>query len=41
MSTWATVFLGIIAVATLITAILQVVLLVAAANLVRKDSGEI
>ena len=36
MSTWATVFLGIIAVATLITAILQVVLLVAAANLVRR-----
>jgi signal transduction histidine kinase len=34
--TWATVFLGIIAVATLITAILQVVLLVAAAQLVRR-----
>ena len=36
MSTWATVFLGIIAVATLVTAILQVVLLVAAAQLVRR-----
>ena len=36
MSTWATVFLGIIAMATLITAILQVVLLVAAAQLVRR-----
>ena len=36
MSTWATVFLGIIAMATLVTAILQVVLLVAAAQLVRR-----
>ncbi len=36
MNTWATVFLGVIATATLITAILQVVLLVAAANLVRR-----
>ena len=36
MSTWATVFLGVIAVATLVTAILQVVLLVAATNLVRR-----
>jgi len=36
VSTWATVFLGIIAMATLITAILQVVLLVAAAQLVRR-----
>jgi phage-related protein len=36
VSTWATVFLGIIAVATLVTAILQVVLLVAAAQLVRR-----
>ncbi len=36
MSTWATVFLGIIAVATLVTAILQVVVLVAAAQLVRR-----
>jgi hypothetical protein len=36
VSTWATVFLGIIAVATLITAVLQVVLLVAAAQLVRR-----
>ena len=36
MNTWATVFLGIIAVATLITAILQVVVLVAAAQLVKR-----
>jgi uncharacterized protein YoxC len=38
VSTWATVFLGVIAAATLITAILQIVLLVAAANLVRRVS---
>ncbi|HKF66702.1 MAG TPA: hypothetical protein VKB36_09240, partial [Vicinamibacterales bacterium] len=36
MNTWATVFLGVIAVATLTTAILQVVLLVAATSLVRR-----
>lgn len=36
MSTWATVFLGVIAIATLITAILQVVVLLAAAQLVRR-----
>ena len=36
MNTWATVFLGVIAVATLITAVLQVVLLVAGFNLVRR-----
>jgi signal transduction histidine kinase len=36
VNTWATVFLGIIAMATLLTAILQVVLLVAAAQLVRR-----
>ena len=36
MSTWATVFLGVIATATLITAILQVVVLLAAAQLVRR-----
>ena len=36
MNTWATIFLGVIAVATLTTAILQVVLLVAATNLVRR-----
>lgn len=36
MSTWATVFLGIIALSTLMTAVLQVVLLVAAAQLVRR-----
>ncbi len=36
MSTWATVFLGIIAMATLVTAILQVVLLVAGYQLVRR-----
>ena len=38
MSTWATVFLGVIAVATLITAVLQVVLLVAGFSLVRRIS---
>ena len=38
MSTWATVFLGVIAVATLITAVLQVVLLVAGFSLVRRVS---
>ena len=36
MSTWATVFLGVIAMATLVTAILQVVVLLAAAQLVRR-----
>ena len=36
MNTWATVFLGIIAMATLVTAILQVVLLVAGWQLVRR-----
>jgi len=36
VNTWATVFLGVIAVATLTTAILQVVLLVAATSLVRR-----
>jgi hypothetical protein len=36
VSTWATVFLGIIAMATLVTAILQVVLLVAGWQLVRR-----
>jgi uncharacterized protein YoxC len=36
VNTWATVFLGVIAVATLITAVLQVVLLVAGFNLVRR-----
>ena len=36
MNTWATVFLGIIAMATLVTAILQVVVLVAAALLVKR-----
>ena len=36
MSTWATVFLGVIAMATLVTAILQVVLLVAGWQLVRR-----
>ena len=36
MNTWATIFLGVIAVATLTTAILQVVLLVAATSLVRR-----
>jgi uncharacterized protein YoxC len=38
VSTWATVFLGVIAVATLTTAILQVVLLIAGVNLVRRVS---
>jgi len=36
VSTWATVFLGVIAMATLVTAILQVVLLVAGWQLVRR-----
>jgi predicted PurR-regulated permease PerM len=36
VNTWATVFLGIIAMATLVTAILQVVLLVAGWQLVRR-----
>jgi len=36
VSTWATVFLGIIAVTTLLTAITQIILLVAAAALVRR-----
>ena len=36
MSTWATVFLGIIALSTLMTAVLQVVLLVAGWQLVRR-----
>src|SRR5205814_149466 len=36
VSTWATVFLGIIAMATLVTAVLQVVLLVAGWQLVRR-----
>ena len=36
MNTWATVFLGIIAMATLVTAVLQVVLLVAGWQLVRR-----
>lgn len=36
MNTWATVFLGIIAMATLVTAILQIVLLVAGWQLVRR-----
>ena len=39
MSTWATVFLGIIAMATLVTAVLQVVLLVAGWQLVRRITG--
>jgi uncharacterized protein YoxC len=38
VNTWATVFLGIIALATLVTAVLQIVLLVAAANLVKRVS---
>ena len=38
MNTWATVFLGIIALATLVTAVLQIVLLVAAASLVKRVS---
>jgi len=36
VNTWAVVFLGVIAMATLLTAILQVVLLVSAAQLVRR-----
>ena len=36
MNTWATVFLGVIAAATLMTAVLQVVLLVAGVSLVRR-----
>ena len=36
MSTWATVFLGIIAMATLVTAMLQVLLLIAGWQLVRR-----
>lgn len=36
MNTWATVFLGIIAMATLVTAVLQVVLLVAGWQLLRR-----
>jgi signal transduction histidine kinase len=36
VNTWATVFLGIIAMATLVTAILQIVVLVAAAQLVKR-----
>jgi len=38
VNTWATVFLGVIAAATLITAVLQVVLLVAGVSLVRRIS---
>jgi predicted PurR-regulated permease PerM len=38
VNTWATVFLGIIAAATLMTAVLQVVLLVAGVSLVRRIS---
>jgi uncharacterized protein YoxC len=38
VNTWATVFLGVIAVATLTTAVLQVVLLVAGFSLVRRIS---
>jgi uncharacterized protein YoxC len=38
VNTWATVFLGVIAVATLTTAVLQVVLLVAGFSLVRRMS---
>jgi hypothetical protein len=38
VNTWATVFLGIIAAATLMTAVLQVVLLVAGVSLVRRLS---
>jgi hypothetical protein len=38
VNTWATVFLGVIAAATLTTAVLQVVLLVAGFNLVRRIS---
>jgi hypothetical protein len=36
VNTWATVFLGIIAMATLVTAVLQIVLLVAGLQLVRR-----
>jgi uncharacterized protein YoxC len=36
VNTWATVFLGVIAAATLVTAVLQVVLLVSTASLVRR-----
>jgi len=36
VNTWATVFLGVIAAATLMTAVLQVVLLVAGVSLVRR-----
>jgi hypothetical protein len=36
VNAWATVFLGIIALATLVTAVMQIVLLIAAANLVRR-----
>jgi hypothetical protein len=38
VNTWATVFLGVIAAATLMTAVLQVVLLVAGFSLVRRIS---
>jgi hypothetical protein len=38
VNTWATVFLGVIAAATLMTAVLQVVLLVAGVSLVRRMS---
>ncbi len=38
MNTWATVFLGVIAAATLMTAVLQVVLLIAGVSLVRRMS---
>jgi hypothetical protein len=38
VNTWATVFLGVIAAATLMTAVLQVVLLVAGVSLVRRIS---
>lgn len=38
MNIWATVFLGVIAAATLMTAVLQVVLLVAGVSLVRRIS---
>jgi hypothetical protein len=38
MNTWATVFLGVIAAATLVTAVLQVVLLIAGVSLVRRIS---
>jgi uncharacterized protein YoxC len=38
VNTWATVFLGIIAMATLVTAVLQIVLLIAAASLVKRVS---